>query len=348
MLDTFIVSRSTSNISKSITNLDTSSQQNKIVPIVVNNVPFEQTFRVTVYLPKNQLYVERIGAKTKLDKLLDQICENKHLNRNKFEFRHPGDMSMVFNGDSTIGEVGLNELKMVLKSESQFNSNFQDMLKYKSQTSNSVTSSEISRNSKSVLRKSSPYSSSNSLNSLDSTGMSTSLKMAPPVAPARKKRLAPRPPSQIIIPEKEIVSTNFSDVLLKKPLSILPRRNFHVSSQQLHSSDGYQGNHQSKLSINNTINEIECETDKNNNVKLPTTPEPVEFKRMSVVTRPISNQHVESEQSIYLNRSRTSSESSEVNDAMKSYTDVTQSKQIPAGKKNKFFFGTFVSINELS
>lgn len=312
--------------------MDTSSQQNKIVPII-NNAPFEQTFRVTVYLPKNQLYVERIGAKTKLDKLLDQICENKHLNRNKFEFRHPGDMSMVFNGDSTIGEVGLNELKMVLKSESQFNSNFQDMLKYKSQTSNSVTSSEISRNSKSQLRKSSPYSSSNSLNSLDSTGMSTSQKMAPPVAPARKKRLAPRPPSQIVIPEQVILSTNINDVLLKEPCSILPRRHFHVSSQQLHSSDGYQGNHQNKLSINNAVNEIEFETDKNNNVKLPTTPEPpIEFKRMSVVTRPMSNEHVESKQTIYLNRSRTSSESSEVNEALKSYTNVIQSKRIPAGK----------------
>lgn len=334
MSDTFIVSRSTSNISKSITNLDTSSQQNKIVPIVVNNVPFEQTFRVTVYLPKNQLYVERIGAKTKLDKLLDQICDNKHLNRNKFEFRHPGDMSMVFNGDSTIGEVGLNELKMVLKSESQFNSNFQDIkLNYKSQTSNSVTSSELSRNSKSQLRKSSPYSSSNSLNSLDSTGQNTSLKMVPPVAPARKKRLAPRPPSQIIIPEQEIVSTNLSDVLLKEPLSILPRRNFHVSSQQLHSTDGYQGNHKSKLSINNAINVIEYETDKNNNVKLPTTPEPVEFKRMSIVTRPMSIEPVESKQSVYLNRSRTSSESSEVNDAMKSYTDVTQSRRTPTGNE---------------
>ncbi|CAO1435847.1 unnamed protein product [Diamesa serratosioi] len=329
------VSRSTSNISKSITNLDTTSQQNKIVPIV-NNAPFEQTFRVTVYLPKNQLYVERIGAKTKLDKLLDQICENKHLNRNKFEFRHPGDMSMVFNGDSTIGEVGLNELKMVLKSESQFNSNFQDMLKYKSQTSNSVTSSEISRNSKSLLRKSSPYSSSNSINSLDSTGMSTSLKMAPPVAPARKKRLAPRPPSQIIIPEKGILSTNINDVLLKEPCSILPRRNFHVSSQQLHSTDGYQGNHQSKLSIHNAVNEIECETDKNNNnIKSPPTPEPVEFKRMSVVTRPMSNEHVESKQTIYLNRSRTSSESSEVNEALKSYTDATPIKRIPAVNQNE-------------
>jgi hypothetical protein len=36
--------------------LDSSSQHKKITPIL-NNAPFEQTFRVTVYLPKNQLYV---------------------------------------------------------------------------------------------------------------------------------------------------------------------------------------------------------------------------------------------------------------------------------------------------
>lgn len=39
----------------------------------------------------NQLYVSRIGAKTKLCELLDIICINKSLDSNKFEFRHPGN-----------------------------------------------------------------------------------------------------------------------------------------------------------------------------------------------------------------------------------------------------------------
>src|SRR5690349_21717569 len=77
LFNSFIsASRSTTNLSLSTNNLDTSSQHNKISPIV-NNAPFEQTFRVTVYLPKKQLYVERIGAKTRLAALLERICENK-------------------------------------------------------------------------------------------------------------------------------------------------------------------------------------------------------------------------------------------------------------------------------
>lgn len=66
------------------------SPQNKITPLAaVHNAPFEQTFRVTVYLPLGQLYVARIGAKTKLSELLDTICLNKLLDPSKFEFRHP-------------------------------------------------------------------------------------------------------------------------------------------------------------------------------------------------------------------------------------------------------------------
>jgi hypothetical protein len=56
----------------------------------MNNAPFEQTFRITVLLPRDQLYVARIGAKTKLDKLLEMICEDKLLDVARYEFRHPG------------------------------------------------------------------------------------------------------------------------------------------------------------------------------------------------------------------------------------------------------------------
>lgn len=272
-------SRSTTNLSKSTNNLDTSSQHNKISPIV-NNAPFEQTFRVTVYLPKNQLYVERIGAKTKLATLLERIGENKHLTADKYEFRHPGDMSQVFDTEKTIGEVGLNELKLVLKTESRFNADFHrfhadDMMKYKT---DSVSSSEISRNyGKNAIQKTSPYSSTTSLNSLDSTGMNLTAKTQPPVAPARKKRAAPRPPSQNSIPEQEIFGTTLN--VFKEPHSILPRKNFHVSSPQLFKSD------------------------KNNNVE----PE----SRLNAITRPTSL-FMNSTTELEGGRQRSPSESSEV------------------------------------
>lgn len=83
-------------LTRSTTNLEEISPQNKITPLTtVHNAPFEQTFRITVYLPMNQLYVSRIGAKTKLCELLDIICINKLLDSNKFEFRHPGKLFYI-------------------------------------------------------------------------------------------------------------------------------------------------------------------------------------------------------------------------------------------------------------
>lgn len=233
----------------------------------MKDAPFEQTFRVTVLLPRNQLYVERIGAKTKLDKLLDDICMAKDLHRHKYEFRHPGDNSQVFDNEQTVGEVGLNELRLVLKTDSRFNDSFNrfhpdDMMKYKTTAvSDSVSSSELSRHSKTIVRKSSPYSSSNSLNSLDSSGMGTSRERSqPPVVPVRKKRAAPRPPSQNSIPEQEVMTSNIS--VFKEPLSILPRKNFHVSSPNLYNQQDHHNN--SNMSVNNATNKDT--KDNNNNV----------------------------------------------------------------------------------
>lgn len=210
---------------------------------IVNNAPFEQTFRVTVYLPKQQLYVERIGAKTQLETLLANICESKHLTFDKYEFRHPSDLSQSFDNTKTIGEVGLNELKLVLKTESRFSNNFHrfhadDVMKYKSNVPDSISSEENSRNN---YKKTSPYSSTTSLNSLDSTGMNLTTKPQAPVAPVRKKRAAPRPPSQNSIPEQEIYSSNLT-VFKEPPQSILPKKSFHVSSPQLFQSDKNNNN----------------------------------------------------------------------------------------------------------
>lgn len=85
-------------LTRSTTNLEDIAPQNKITPITtVQNapLPFEQTFRITVYLPMNQLYVSRIGAKTKLYELLNIICINKLLDSNKFEFKHPGNYNSL-------------------------------------------------------------------------------------------------------------------------------------------------------------------------------------------------------------------------------------------------------------
>lgn len=237
---------------------------------------------------------------------MDRICENKDLTADKYEFRHPGDMSQTFDNDKTIGEVGLNELQLVLKTESRFTSDFRrfhadDMMKYKSSVPDSVSSSEISRNySKNAMHKASPYSSTNSLNSLDSTGMNLTAKTQPPVAPARKKRAAPRPPSQNSIPEQEIFGTTLN--VFKEPHSILPKKNFHVSSPQLFHNNGSVNKNN-----NNNNNVKDMRSDKNNNIETG--------NRLNAITRPTSlyvTSTTEIDQNGGSGRQRSPSESSEV------------------------------------
>ncbi|XP_033170261.1 nucleolar protein dao-5 [Drosophila mauritiana] len=185
------------------------------VPAATSNAPFEQTFRITVLLPKDQLFVARLGARVPLSKLLSLVCDNKQLDADKYEFRSPVDASQVYSCESTIGTVGLSEIRLCHKSESYDNFNPDVMHKFQrtgvardSLSSSSDFSS--SRNSKVTAKTPSPYSSSNSLNSMDSTGMNYTRTpvVVPPAKvlapPPRKKRAAPRPPSQVCIPEQSV------------------------------------------------------------------------------------------------------------------------------------------------
>lgn len=88
-------------LTRSATISEEISPQNKILPLAtIPNAPFEQTFRITVYLPLGQLYVARIGAKTKLSELLNTICINKSLDSTKFEFKHPSKFSIHYKSRS--------------------------------------------------------------------------------------------------------------------------------------------------------------------------------------------------------------------------------------------------------
>lgn len=216
------LSKSTNNLSISSSNISDTSQleYNRITPLPVatSNAPFEQTFRITVLLPKDQLYVTRLGARVPLSKLLELVCDNKSLDVDKYEFRNPVDPSQVYSCDLTIGTVGLSEIRLCHKSESYDTFNADEIIKLHrtSIIRDSLTSSEFSsRISKHAATKTtSPYSSTNSLNSMDSSGLNytrtpiiapTLLKktvMPKVTAPPRKKRAAPRPPSQQIILEK--------------------------------------------------------------------------------------------------------------------------------------------------
>ncbi|KAH8342211.1 hypothetical protein KR059_007433 [Drosophila kikkawai] len=200
------------------------------VPAATSNAPFEQTFRITVLLPKDQLFVARLGARVPLSKLLSLVCDNKQLDADKYEFRSPVDASQVYSCESTIGAVGLSEIRLCHKSESYDNFN-PDAMHHKFQRTgiarDSLSSSSdfsSSRHSKVTAKTPSPYSSSNSLNSMDSTGMNytrTPVVVPPPTKvmapPPRKKRTAPRPPNQICIPEQSVPDIPSSVGLKSEP-----------------------------------------------------------------------------------------------------------------------------------
>lgn len=60
----------------------------KITTVYKNSISSLQ-----VHLPRNQLYVSRVSPKTNLGEILDEVCREKNLDRNKYELRHPGERS---------------------------------------------------------------------------------------------------------------------------------------------------------------------------------------------------------------------------------------------------------------
>ena len=52
--------------------------------------PFENTFRLKVHLPRNQLYVTRVSQNVRLENIMSKVCSEKDLDSAKYELRHPG------------------------------------------------------------------------------------------------------------------------------------------------------------------------------------------------------------------------------------------------------------------
>lgn len=148
-----------------------------------------------------------------------------------------GDSSQVYHNDLTIGEVGLNEIRLALITDSRHEPypkfHTDEIVKLRQNSRESLSSSEFSKNSsRQYTKTTSPYSSTNSLNSMDSTGLNG--RHHPPIAPSRKKRIAPRPPSQCSLSERP--ETN-GDHVFKEPHPVMPSKNFFVSSPNLTNND---------------------------------------------------------------------------------------------------------------
>lgn len=154
-----------------------------------------------------------------------------------------GDASQVYSNDLTIGEVGLNEIRLTLKTDShepypKFHTD--EIVKLRQNSRESLSSSEFSKNSsRQYIKTTSPYSSTNSLSSMDSTGLNS--RHHPPIAPSRKKRIAPRPPSQSSLSERSEVN---GDHVFKQPHPVMPPKNVFVSSPNLTNNTDTKGTKQ--------------------------------------------------------------------------------------------------------
>lgn len=143
----------------------------------------------------------------------------------------------------TIGEVGLSEIRLAPKQINPVAMTVVEELKMRMQTkqlpiqSNGETrymsNWRTNQQQRSHTFSASPYSSSNSLNSTDSSGQNSSIRSSMPAIPCRKKRAAPRPPSQNSIPEEKPSPIEAKMNALNNKKSNLMRQNFHVSSPNL-------------------------------------------------------------------------------------------------------------------
>lgn len=109
---------------------------------------------------------------------------------------------------------------------------------------------------------------------MDSTGLNS--RHHPPIAPSRKKRVAPRPPSQSALSERSEVN---GDHVFKQPNPVMPPKNFFVSSPNLtNSNTDTKGN---KLDASDKkIHRIE---EQDNDKKPPTRPNSLNVLRKNDV-----------------------------------------------------------------
>ncbi|XP_044267448.1 cordon-bleu protein-like 1 isoform X2 [Tribolium madens] len=86
--------------------------------------PFESTFRLKVHLPRNQLYVTRVGQSVHLGDIMKKVCEEKILDPLKYEFRHPGNLDEILDPKLTLSDYAITEIYLVQKGTGSLNQAF--------------------------------------------------------------------------------------------------------------------------------------------------------------------------------------------------------------------------------
>ncbi|XP_012240742.1 uncharacterized protein LOC100749763 [Bombus impatiens] len=167
------------------------------------NQPFETTFRLQVHLPRNQLWVSRVSPKMNLGEILDQVCREKDLDKNKYELRHPASLETL-DLSLSLQDYHLQEVTLYAKQGRSLGSalSTQDIMalqrqeeRRRQQAKQGVFGFVFKKSKEGSLSTDSLGGRSASPARSDETGRSTS-PLQPPTRPQRKRRPAPKPPIQ--------------------------------------------------------------------------------------------------------------------------------------------------------
>ncbi|XP_025154004.1 uncharacterized protein LOC105186705 isoform X3 [Harpegnathos saltator] len=170
------------------------------------NQPFETTFRLQVHLPRNQLYVSRVSPKMNLGEILDEVCREKNLDRNKYELRHPANLEETLDLALSLQDYHLQEVTLYAKQARTLGPTLstQDIMalqrqeeRRRQQTKQSVFGFMFKKSKESSLSTDSLGGRSVSPARSDETGRSAS-PLQPPARPQRKRRPAPKPPTDAV------------------------------------------------------------------------------------------------------------------------------------------------------
>lgn len=198
--------------------------------------PFEQTFRLQVHLPRNQLFVTRASRATVLGDIRQLACGEKNLDPNKYELRHPANLDQRLDPESTLGECGLTEVALVASGGRHglgglgLSQPLPDIMALRRQedkrreaakagqfgylTSHSMAEGSVSSASSGSLggRSASPAPSDGerSSGSTSPPAVQPLQQMQPPCRPGRKRRPAPKPPVGVTAAVAEEMNNNIN------------------------------------------------------------------------------------------------------------------------------------------
>ncbi|XP_017759001.1 PREDICTED: uncharacterized protein LOC108549933 isoform X2 [Eufriesea mexicana] len=167
------------------------------------NQPFETTFRLQVHLPRNQLYVSRVSPKMNLGEILEEVCREKDLDKNKYELHHPTNLETL-DLSLSLQDYHLQEVTLYAKQGRTLSSalSTQDIMalqrqeeRRRQQAKQGVFGFVFKKSKEGSLSTDSLGERSASPARSDETGRSTS-PLQPPARPQRKRRPAPKPPIQ--------------------------------------------------------------------------------------------------------------------------------------------------------